>query len=135
MWCVIYLFVMEGMNPAESKWQWAAMMIRQSVQILFHNGLMCHYCNVFHLSLFLVLVAPSQSQKTIYRKSSTQNGPRSTIILVALSGHGLDHACWDEAPLYEPTPQIKHPRLAEINALVGSTEVVGHTFDSQLLIG
>ncbi len=31
--CVIYLFVMEKMNPVESKWQWAAM-IRQSVQIL-----------------------------------------------------------------------------------------------------
>ena len=34
-------------------------------------------------------------QKTIYRKSSTQNGPRSTIMLVALSGHCPDHARWD----------------------------------------
>ena len=33
LWCVIYLFVMEEMNPADSVWQWAAM-IRQSVQIL-----------------------------------------------------------------------------------------------------
>ncbi len=33
-------------------------------------------------------------QKTIYRKSSAQNGPRSTIMLGALSGHNPDHARW-----------------------------------------
>ncbi len=33
-------------------------------------------------------------QKTIYRKSSTQNGPRSMIMVVALNGHGPDHARW-----------------------------------------
>ncbi len=30
---------------------------------------------------------------------------------------------------------VYHPGLAEINAPVGSKEVVGHIFDSQLLIG
>ncbi len=63
----------------------------------------CHYCSVFHFSLFFVLMVPNQShfgmnlklvQKTIYRKYSTQNGPRSTIMLVALSGHSPDHARW-----------------------------------------
>ncbi len=33
LWCVIFLFVMKEMNPADNIWQWAAM-IRQSVQIL-----------------------------------------------------------------------------------------------------
>ena len=58
-----------------------------------HSCLVCHYCTVIHLILFgscgtkqvpfrdeLKLV-----QKTIYRKSSTQNGPRSKIVLVALT--------------------------------------------------
>ena len=33
-------------------------------------------------------------QKTIFWKSSTQNRPRSMIMLLALSGQGPNHACW-----------------------------------------
>ncbi len=39
-------------------------------------------------------------QKMICRKSSTQNGPRSTIMLVALSGHSPDHARWDHGYVF-----------------------------------
>ena len=74
-----------------------------------HSSPVCHYCNVIHLSLFFGSCGSKPVpfwdvlklvQKKIYRKSSTQNGPRSTIMLVSLSGHGPDHARWVQCQQY-----------------------------------
>ncbi len=60
LWCVIYLFVMKEMNPADSIWQWAAM-IRQSVQItvrkrnyltkMLHTWRYFYYANFTNISI------------------------------------------------------------------------------------
>ena len=71
-----------------------------------HSSLLCHYCVTS--SVFIWVLFGSHGAKPvpfcdelniveksiIYRKSPTQNGPKSMVMLVALSGHGPDHACW-----------------------------------------
>ncbi len=54
-------------------------------------------------------------QKTTFRKSSIQNGPRSTIILVALRDHSPDHARWGDKKVDEPhSNTVNQQNLAAI---------------------
>ncbi len=71
LWCVIYLFLMEEMNPADSMWQWAAI-IRQSVQILQKEW----YCHSHDLYQFLGLYVELFSHESANWQMHTQTHRR-----------------------------------------------------------
>ncbi len=69
----------------------------------------------------------------INRKSSTQNGPRSTIMLVALSGHGPDHARWAMAstPIKQDLHCVRTCPVHEQNQNLPFRRHGNHTSDSR----